>query len=388
LIERFAIVTGFWRQLKWRIVAANMLVILVGVAAVLLMAFIATRFFVPNSIEDGLADLAAAGAAGATPQEMALVTAELLETFRQSVSTSVLVAAVSAIVAGIIASLLLVREILRPLRQIAWSSKRIAGGHYDERVPIPRSDELAQVATNFNEMAEALARVEETRIALIGDISHELRTPLTGLAGYLEGMMDGLFPTNEETIALMNQEVRRMRRLVDDLQTLSRVEAGQFSLDLTYFDIRKPVEQVIAQLQPQWQAQSIQLDVKLPPSSVVVQADNDRVAQVLLNILGNAIAYTPEGGAIYIAVTQDGGTVLVTVEDTGIGISPEQQPYLFERFYRTDQSRSRSSGGSGIGLTISRHLAWAMAGELSAFSDGIGKGSTFIFSLPLANRDP
>ena len=380
--------TSFWRQLKWRIVAANMLVVLVGVAAVLLMAFVATRFFVPNSIEDGLADLAAAGAAGATPQKMASVTAELLETFRQSVSTSVLVAAISAIVAGMVASLLLVREILRPLRQIAWSSKRIAGGHYDERVPIPGSDELAQVATNFNEMAEALARVEETRVALIGDVSHELRTPLTGLAGYLEGMMDGLFPTNEVTIALMNQEVRRMRRLVDDLQTLSRVEAGQFSLDLAYLDLRKPVELVVAQLQPQWQAQSIQLEVNLPPSSVVVQADNDRVAQVLLNILGNAIAYTPEGGAIYIAVTQDGGSAFVTVEDTGIGISQEQQPFLFERFYRVDHSRSRSSGGSGIGLTISRHLAWAMGGELSAFSDGIGKGSTFIFTLPLAHQEP
>jgi histidine kinase len=319
---------------------------------------------------------------------MASVTAELLETFRQSVSTSVLVAAISAIVAGMVASLLLVREILRPLRQIAWSSKRIAGGHYDERVPIPGSDELAQVATNFNEMAEALARVEETRVALIGDVSHELRTPLTGLAGYLEGMMDGLFPTNEVTIALMNQEVRRMRRLVDDLQTLSRVEAGQFSLDLAYLDLRKPVELVVAQLQPQWQAQSIQLEVNLPPSSVVVQADNDRVAQVLLNILGNAIAYTPEGGAIYIAVTQDGGSAFVTVEDTGIGISQEQQPFLFERFYRVDHSRSRSSGGSGIGLTISRHLAWAMGGELSAFSDGIGKGSTFIFTLPLAHQEP
>ena len=380
--------TGFWRQLKWRIVAANMLVVLVGVAAVLLMAFVATRFFVPNSIVDGLADLAAAGETGATPQQMASVTADLLETFRQSVSRSVLVAAISAIVAGIVASLLLVREILRPLRQIAWSSKRIASGHYDERVPIPGSDELAQVATNFNEMAEALARVEETRIELIGDVSHELRTPLTGLAGYLEGMMDGLFPTNEETIVLMNQEVRRMRRLVDDLQTLSRVEAGQFSLDLANFDIRKPVEQVVSQLQPQRQAQMIQLEVKLPSSSVVVQADNDRVAQVLLNILGNAIAYTPEGGAIYIAVTQDGSSAFVTVKDTGIGISPEQISYLFERFYRVDHSRSRSSGGSGIGLTISRHLAWAMGGELSASSDGIGKGSTFIFTLPLAHREP
>ena len=251
-------VTGFWRQLKWRIVAANMLVVLVGVAAVLLIAFIATRYIVPRDIAAGLNDLAVAAAAGATPQEMALVTSELLETFRRSLSTTVLFAAVSALVAGIIASFLLVRQILRPLRQIAWSSRRISAGHYDERVPIPGSDELAQVATSFNEMAAALASVEEARVALIGDVSHELRTPLTGLAGYLEGVMDGLFPANEETIALMSQEVRRMRRLVDDLQTLSRVEAGQFALDLADVDIREAVENVVAQLQPQWQTQSLQ----------------------------------------------------------------------------------------------------------------------------------
>ena len=377
---------GIWRQLKWRIVAANMLVVLVGVAAVLLMAFVATRYIVPSNIEERLGDLVAAGAAGATPQEMALVTSELLETFRQSISTSVLVAATSALVAGAIASLLLVREILRPLRQIAWSSRRIAGGHYDERIPIPGSDELAQVATNFNEMAAALAGVEETRIALIGDVSHELRTPLTSLAGYLEGMMDGMFPANEETIALMSHEVSRMRRLVDDLQTLSRVEAGQFSLDLTFFDIRDSVIKVVAQLQPQWQAQSIQLDVELPPTSVFVRADSDRVAQILLNLLGNAIAYTPDEGAIVIAISQDERTVFVSIADTGIGISLEQQSYLFERFYRADLSRSRSSGGSGIGLTIAQHLAWAVGGELSASSEGIGKGSTFLFSLPLAQQ--
>ena len=375
---------GFWRQLRWRIVAANMLVVLVGVAAVLLMAFVATRYIVPNNIEDGLADLAVASAAGATPQEIALISAKLLETFRQSLSTSVLVAAASAIVAGLIASLLLVRGILRPLRQIAWSSRRIAIGHYDERVPIPGSDELAVVATNFNEMAEALANVEETRVALIGDVSHELRTPLTSLGGYLEGMMDELFPADEQTFALMNQEVRRMRRLVDDLQTLSRVEAGQFSLDHAYFDIRRSVEKVTAQLQPQWQAKAIKVMVELPPAAIIVHADNDRVAQILLNLLGNAIAYTNEGGTISVTVTQDERSVFVAIKDTGIGISPEQQPFLFERFYRADHSRSRSSGGSGIGLTISQHLAWAMGGELSAFSPGIGKGSTFLLILPRA----
>jgi histidine kinase len=377
-------VFGFWRQLRWRIIAANMLVVLVGVAMVLLMAFLAIRFIVPSSIEDGLADLATASAAGATPQEIFEASGNLLEIFRRSISTSVLIAAASALIAGIVSSLLLVRQILRPLQQIAESSRRIAGGHYDERVSIPGSDELAQMANNFNDMAEALERVEKTRVALIGDVSHELRTPLTSLAGYLEGMMDGLFPTNEETIVLMNHEVRRMRRLVDDLQMLSRVEAGQFSLELTCFDIRYKVEQVVAQLQPQWQAQSINLDLELPDTAVTVRADNDRVAQILLNLVGNGIAYTPEGGSIRLNVRKDARLAFVSVTDSGIGFTTEQQSYLFERFYRADPSRSRSSGGSGIGLTISRHLAWAMGGELTASSEGLGKGSTFQLTLPLA----
>lgn len=374
---------AFWRQLRWRIIAANMLVVLVGVAMVLLMAFVATRFIVPNNIEHGLSELAEASAAGATAQELSQVKNNLLEIFRRSINTSVIIAAVSAIVAGIISSLLLARQIMRPLQQIAASSRRIASGHYDERVSIPGSDELAQVAENFNNMAEALARVEETRVTLIGDVSHELRTPLTSLAGYLEGMIDGLFPTNEETVALMSYEVSRMRRLVDDLQTLSRVEAGQIALDLMRIDLRDKTELVVAQLQPQWNAKSINLELSLASNGVYVLADSDRVAQILLNVLGNAIAYTPEQGSIWVNVSNDERSAVVSIKDSGIGFTKEQFPYLFERFYRTDPSRSRSSGGSGIGLTISRHLAWAMGGELTASSDGPGKGSTFVMTLPL-----
>ncbi len=376
--------TTFWRQLKWRIVAANMVVVGVGVVTMLMMAFVAARTIIPISIETVLAELLETSPGTGVFTESPAITRELLDTFRRSVSSALLVAAASAIGAGIVASLLLMREILRPLRQIAWSSRRIAGGHYDERVPVPRSDELGQVATSFNEMAAALARVEQTRVSLIGDISHELRTPLTGLAGYLEGMMDGLFPADEETMALMSREVRRMRRLVDDLQTLSKVEAGQIALNLDSFDLRETVRQVVVQLQPQWYAQAVDVDVELPSSAVLVYADSDRVTQILLNLVGNALAYTPEGEQIFLSVAIEDRYVRTVVQDSGIGIDAEQLPYLFERFFRADRSRARSSGGSGIGLTISRHLVWAMGGELTAASEGSGKGSTFSFTLPLA----
>jgi len=374
----------FWRQLKWRIVATHMFVVVVGVGVILLMALLVTRYVVPGTVEKSVAELLINNADASDPADVSEATAVLMEPFRRSLLLSVLVAGACALLAGIVTSLLLVREILRPLRQIGSSSRRIAAGHYDERVAVPSSDELAQVATSFNEMAAELARVEETRVALIGDVSHELRTPLTSLSGYLEGVIDGLFPADDATMVMMSQEVRRMRRLVDDLQILSRVEAGQISLKLEAYDIRRSVEQVIVQLQPQWQAQSVAVKAELPADEIIVYADSDRVAQILTNLLGNAMAYTQEGGDILVTADVIGHFAQISVKDSGSGISQEQLPYLFERFFRADRSRARASGGSGIGLTISRHLAWAMGGELSAQSEGLGHGSTFQIKLPLA----
>jgi histidine kinase len=381
---------GIFRQLRWRIVIANMIVVVVGVAIVLLMAYLITTRIVPEVVETSLAALTEADASS-----LAVAAGTLLDSFRQSILTAVTVAAIGAIIAGLITSYFLSKEILRPLDEIATSSERIARGHYNERVAVPPSDELALVAENFNQMAESLEQVEEQRIALIGNVSHELRTPLTGLNGYLEGLMDGVFPANEETFALMDHEVRRLRRLVNDLQSLSRVESGQISLHLADFELQPEIERVVAQLRPQAEAQRMTIvcaTSTLRPRSVEpgsvdgisVHADVDRVAQVLTNLLGNAIRYTPDGGTITVSLQVVQNMARVDVVDTGMGIPTEALPYIFERFYRVDASRTRQSGGSGIGLTISRILVWAMGGELTAVSAGTGKGSTFSFTLPLA----
>lgn len=364
-------------QLKWRIVAAHMVVVIVGVTVILLMARVTTQYLVPASVQARVADLAQAQ----DPAAVAQTTAALLDTFRESIFTAVLVAALGAIVAGLVSGLVLARQILRPLQEIASSSQRIADGRYSERVAVPGSDELAVVATHFNQMAEALEEVEEQRIRLIGNVAHELRTPLTALSGYLEGLMDGLFPRDPETFADMYQEVRRLQRLVDDLQALSRVESGRISLTMEPFSLRPVVERVVSQLRPQAEAKDLRLTTEFPAAQATVCADPDRTAQVLVNLLGNAIRYTPEGGAIAVKVSAGERAVDVVVEDTGIGIPAEALPYLFERFYRVDASRSRRSGGSGIGLTIARHLAWAMGGDLQASSPGRGQGSTFTLSL-------
>jgi histidine kinase len=348
---------GYLRQLRWRIVAAQLLVVVVGV-----VTLIAT------------ADRLAARA----------VAAELVPAFRSAVGQALVAAAVAATLAGLGASLLLAREILRPLRQIARSSRRIAAGHYDERVIVPASDELADVATSFNQMAVALETVERQRIVLIGNVAHELRTPLAGLEGYLEGLLDGVLPSDAETISAMQHEVRRLRRLVGDLQQLARVEAGQVPLRLEPVDLLALARRVVAQLRPQLLGQCLEVAADPPDRPLLAWADADRAAQIVINLVGNAIRYTPEDGCITVRLAAADGRARVAVEDTGVGIPPEALPYVFERFYRVDPSRSRSSGGSGIGLTIARHLAWAMGGELAAASAGAGHGSTFTLTLPLA----
>lgn len=370
---------GIFRQLRWRIVIANMTVVVVGVVLLLLAAFAITNRVTPASVQAQLAALADAD--GGT---VAAATADVLTSFQKSILTAVFLAALGAIIAGLATSFLLAREILRPLDEIATSSQRIARGHYNERVAVPPSDELALVADNFNQMAESLERVEQQRVALIGNVSHELRTPLAGLNGYLEGLMDGVFAPDEETFALMDKEVRRLRRLVDDLQALSRVEAGQISLRPAVFDLIPLIERVLAQLRAQLEAQNLTIHKAFELPTTAVYADEDRTAQVLTNLVGNAIRYTAEGGEVFVSVKQEASMAQVSIRDTGIGIPPDALPYIFERFYRVDSSRTRWSGGSGIGLTISRHLVWAMGGEVTAVSSGVGSGSTFTFTLPLS----
>ncbi|GAB4444942.1 MAG: ATP-binding protein [Anaerolineae bacterium] len=368
------------RQLKWRIIAGHMLVVIVGVLALTLMSELLILRVSPENLRPYLQTLTEAE----TPEAVEAATAQLLETFyRDALFRALLIAAASAVVAGLLTSLFLAREILRPLSQITRSSQRIAQGRYSERVTVPSSIEMAAVATNFNQMAEALENVEQTRVALISNVMHELRTPLTGLEGYLEGLIDGLFVREPETFAQMSQEVARLKRLVNDLQALSQVEAGQISLQMERFDLAPLVARVASQLRPQAVAQCLELTHAASQPHLPVCADPDRTAQILVNILGNAIRYTPEDGCITVTCAVVGNVASVTVQDNGIGIPAEALPYIFERFYRVDRSRARSSGGSGIGLTISRHLAWAMGGNLTAASPGAGKGSTFTFTLPL-----
>lgn len=367
-----------WRQLRWQILGSHMIVVVAGVTILIL----ASQLVLQQELEL-LADWRQA--AGTIEQEAATLDQLFDETqqrFNQGLFFALFLAALGSIGVGLATSIVLTRSILHSLNEVAYSSRRIAEGRYDERVAVPESTELATLATSFNQMAEALAQIEAQRVRLIGNVSHELRSPLTGIEGYLEGMMDGVFPQNDETFALMYQEVRRLRRLVDDLQELSRVEAGHISLNLTPTTLQPLLQRIINQLQPQTLAQDLHVIFEAPEHPVEAAVDADRTTQIMINLIGNAIRYTPDGGRITVRLSQTEHYIRIEVEDTGLGIPADALPYLFERFYRVDTSRARQSGGSGIGLTISQHLAWAMGGQISVHSDGPGKGSTFTLELP------
>ena len=233
-------------------------------------------------------------------------------------------------------------------------------------------------------MAQKLDEVESMRRNLIADVSHELRTPLTAIQGSMEGLIDGVLPASPETYEQIHDEARRLNRLVDDLQELSRVEAHALELQQQPVDVASLVQGAIKRLGGQAAARGIRLEALVATELPQPLGDEGRLLQVISNLTNNALQYTPRGGAVTLSAAVVGAEVQVSVQDTGVGIAPEQLPRIFDRFYRIDKSRSRQEGGgSGIGLTIARALVEAHGGRIWAESGGAKQGSTFIFALPL-----
>jgi histidine kinase len=246
------------------------------------------------------------------------------------------------------------------------------------------NDELNQLAGSFNQMAEQLEQVETMRRRLIGDVAHELRTPLTAIKGSAEALMDGVLPASVETYLQIHAEAERLSRLVDDLQELSRVESRATQLRIHPVDSTALIQTVSKRLQYQFDEKKVVLTSNLPHNPILVLADEDRAIQVLTNLIGNALQYTPSNGTVTVSIERDKNEARISVRDTGFGIPADHLKHIFDRFYRVDKSRSRAHGGSGIGLTIAKHLVEAHGGRIWAESAGENKGSVFMFTLPLA----
>jgi len=367
------------RHLSWKLFLSYLVVILVGIVVLASAA----EFAVPTAFDRHMAAMA-----DMMGGQMMDLGADLYGNFRNAVTEAILLAGSAAFVAALVLSVFVSRRVVVPVQQMQTASQRIADGHFEERVGVPGKpsrgdmDELGRLALSFNQMASRLEQTESLRLELIGNVAHELRTPLASIKGYMEGLIDGVLPAEAATFQQVYREADRLQRLVHDLQELSRVEAGAYELNPQPTAPERLLNGVVRRLDHQFEEKGVALEVDIQPDLPPVRADEDRIGQVLLNLVGNALQYTPSGGRVRLSARSEGGRVRFSVEDTGMGISPEHLLHVFERFYRVDKSRSRAGGGSGIGLTIARHLVEAHGGQIHAASDGPGQGSTFSFTLP------
>jgi signal transduction histidine kinase len=364
-------------RLGTKLFLANLIVVFVGV---LILAF-TIQFTIPAAFDHHMNGMRSETVMGMGQGHGR----PLFELFRASMVEALGYALIASVLAALLVSLFLSRRIVAPLRTLTDASQHIAQGHYAERVQVNGSDEIAQLAARFNQMTAQLEQVESMRRQLIGDVTHELRTPLTSIKGYMEGLIDGVLPPTPQTFDQIHREAERLSRLVDDLQELSRVEAKAYSLDFRAVAVSDLVQTTVKKLSPQATEKRITLRSSLPADLPPLQADEDRITQVLLNLVANAIQYTPQGGEVTISAARVEDEIEISVQDSGIGIPAEHLANLFTRFYRVDKSRSRNTGGgSGIGLTIAKHLVEAHGGRIWAESRGEGQGSTFTFRLKMA----
>lgn len=272
------------------------------------------------------------------------------------------------------------RRILDPIGALTTAARRMQGGDLDVRVKVRGRDELAALGEAFNGMAERLAETERLRRQMVSDVAHELRSPVTNLRCTLESIQDGLAPLDRASIDALHDETLFLQRLIADLQDITLAEAGQLALHREPVDVRDVVRRAAASV-----GGGADVRIELPDGLPAVHADPARLEQVFRNLIGNARTHTASaGGHITVTGVGRGADVEIQVSDTGRGIAPGHLPHLFDRFYRADESRSRATGGAGLGLAIVRQLVAAHGGRVTAESEGLGRGARFTVTLPAA----
>jgi two-component system, OmpR family, sensor histidine kinase BaeS len=285
------------------------------------------------------------------------------------------------IVVALIGTALIARRLSRPVWLLTEASLRLADGKLDVRVPITGRGELALLSASFNAMAEAVQSSEERQRRLIADIAHEMRTPLSNLRGYLEALSDGVVEPSRELFVSLHEETLLQRRILDDLQELALAEAGDLSYNRTSLDLAELVTNTATAHRAVATEAGVELTVEAAPGTWV-QADPERLRQVVGNLLTNAIRYTDRGGEVEMRVRSEGFEAVLVVQDTGVGITPEDVPHVFDRFWRADPARQRATGGSGLGLTIAHRIVTDHGGRIGLVS-APAQGSTFTVRLPL-----
>jgi len=291
---------------------------------------------------------------------------------------------------GIVALLLgrwLTKKLTQPLKRLLPAIQKIAAGELHVRIPVTTKDELGKVTEAFNHMAQQLFRAEQVRKNLTADVAHELRTPLSIIQCHMETIQEGGRDIPPETLLPMQDEVIRLSKLVDDLHQLTLAEAGKLKLDRSPVDLVPLLDRIIDMLKPEAEERQIEMVRSYPAQKLNVLVDSNRMTQVFYNLLVNAMQHTSSGGRISIRVTDsshdESRFASVSIADTGVGIAAEQLPYLFDRFYRAEESRSRHTGGMGLGLAIAKEFVEAHQGFISVQSE-VGRGTQFTVNLPCA----
>ena len=302
--------------------------------------------------------------------------------YLQRTNSALLIAAGGSVIVAVILGVLLSRQFLRPLAELTDAIGSIQQGKFDQRVPVRTNDELGELAQAFNQMGEELQRVNQLRRQMTADIAHDLRTPLTVISGYLEGLRDGSLKPTQARFDTLYQESQLLKRLIEDLRTLSLADAGELNLSLQVVEPLELLEQVKTSFTPLADSQDVRLVTDADPLLPPMQIDRDRMVQVLGNLVSNSLRFTPAGGRITLSARQVDGMLELLVSDTGSGISPEHLQNIFARFYRVNESRYQNESESGLGLAIAKSIVSAHAGIILAESV-VGQGTTMRIRLPM-----
>ena len=356
----------------WRLGASLGLVVLSGGATLLGVALV----IAPEIFQSHLRMAMGSGI------EPALQT-HVNEAFANAIFDSLAVAVPVALLTAFVVTWIVARRLAGSVATIAVAADRIARGNLESRVEAPAiGPEFTQLADSFNAMAARLAETETTRRRLIGDLAHELRTPLASLDATVEAVVDGVLPADDATLATLTEQTLRLQHLVADMGAVSRAEERQLDLHPQQVDLAALATEAVSAARARYAAAGRRLDIDVTGKAPIVQVDRQRLAEALANLLDNALRHTPAGGTARVVVDAERTGATLKVIDTGEGFDPANAERLFERFYRADTSRTRTTAGSGIGLTIARAIVQAHGGTLTASSEGPGTGATFRIHFP------
>ncbi len=308
---------------------------------------------------------------------------QALDEFTQRVNGILGIAAIGATAVSLILGFFIIRSLTRPIQEITTATQKVAAGDLTQTVPVHSHDELGKLAASFNQMSEQLFRSREQRRQMTADIAHDLRTPLSIILGHAEALSDGVLPANQETFDVLYDESKRLDRMIADLRTLSLADAGELTITPRLVAPSDLLVRAAAAHAAHAQQKNIAIDVRNSSNLAKVFVDPDRFAQVLDNLIGNALRLTPENGRIQLNALQENSHVELHIADDGPGLSPAEAEHIFDRFYRADKSRQRQEdGGSGLGLAIAKSIVVAHNGRIRVESQP-GQGATFIIQLPL-----